>query len=969
MPASAPDPIAPPAPLLSVVVVVYNMRREAARTLRSLQAGYQRDIGEDDYEVLVVENGSTEPLDPALVAALPGNFRYLPVPRPTSSPAGAVNFGLRESRGGRVAVMVDGARLASPGLLANALAAARTHPRAVVATTGWHLGPASQQDSVAEGYSRAREDALLAAIGWPDDGDPYRLFEIAAPARSAREGILRPPGESNFLCGPRALLLGELGGCDERFDLPGGGLVNQDLLLRACELPGTELVLLLGEATFHQLHGGVSTNADPAGAGSGERWQRQYEALRGKPFTKSTRVPRLYGHIPAALAPVAEWSARLAGGLETASSTDERSGLIAEARRLDTATRAARQRWLILGSLIPDVPEDPSADEPAASPAHPANARAKHRSLLSWVAKPGRVHRKKTLLFHVHYLSMQGAHLKTWHYFQHARASPEWEPRVWFHPGTVWDADNPWRGERADAEPEYRPEEAGALFIDHRDAWLRLPAAQRENWPAPVVCTIQGFRHADPGLWHIEMLGCRAARICVGEPVRLAIEGTGRVRGPVFVIPNAVDLPVPDRGPAERAGELLIAGRKHPRLALELEKELTGRGHRVRAIISPLRRADFLGELGRAGAVLFLPKPREGFYLPALEAMALGTPVICPDVIGNRPFCLDGMNCLRPAYAKEALLEACETLARQTSGERARMLGGAAETVSRHGLERERGRFLAVLEKLSALWREGSCESRLRSSRAVRRSGANPAQSKEQRHLQHLRVRNAVAPQTILAPGVAVIAAHQDCRAGERRQQAADQAVDVFHAPGLPPPTFRRVVPDFPERHAGAGSFPRRARVVVGHVRFTDVHENKRRPPRLAGRQLFLQPRQLAVESVKLPRKEKPLEVADEVAACLRLGVEPGHRPGADGPVAQTFESVDDVAARQVEGILAMAPVGPAGHPEDLAKLRVDERLGPETVPGREADEHRQVRPVGEVRGRLRPVQGSDRPQVRQVRA
>ena len=43
---------------LSVVVVVHNMRREAARTLYSLSSRYQQGLGELDYEVIVVENGS-----------------------------------------------------------------------------------------------------------------------------------------------------------------------------------------------------------------------------------------------------------------------------------------------------------------------------------------------------------------------------------------------------------------------------------------------------------------------------------------------------------------------------------------------------------------------------------------------------------------------------------------------------------------------------------------------------------------------------------------------------------------------------------------------------------------------------------------------------------------------------------------------------------------------------------------------
>src|SRR4029453_5975812 len=47
-----------PTVALSVVVVFYNMRREAARTLHSLSRSYQRDVQDLDYEVLVIDNGS-----------------------------------------------------------------------------------------------------------------------------------------------------------------------------------------------------------------------------------------------------------------------------------------------------------------------------------------------------------------------------------------------------------------------------------------------------------------------------------------------------------------------------------------------------------------------------------------------------------------------------------------------------------------------------------------------------------------------------------------------------------------------------------------------------------------------------------------------------------------------------------------------------------------------------------------------
>ena len=43
---------------LTVVVVFYNMRREAARTLRSLSRAYQLGLEDVGYEVIAVENGS-----------------------------------------------------------------------------------------------------------------------------------------------------------------------------------------------------------------------------------------------------------------------------------------------------------------------------------------------------------------------------------------------------------------------------------------------------------------------------------------------------------------------------------------------------------------------------------------------------------------------------------------------------------------------------------------------------------------------------------------------------------------------------------------------------------------------------------------------------------------------------------------------------------------------------------------------
>jgi hypothetical protein len=57
-------------------MVVFNMRREAPRTLYSLSCDYQREVDVDDYEVIVIENGSSEALSSSEVCSFGSNFRY-----------------------------------------------------------------------------------------------------------------------------------------------------------------------------------------------------------------------------------------------------------------------------------------------------------------------------------------------------------------------------------------------------------------------------------------------------------------------------------------------------------------------------------------------------------------------------------------------------------------------------------------------------------------------------------------------------------------------------------------------------------------------------------------------------------------------------------------------------------------------------------------------------------------------------
>lgn len=279
------------APELSIVVVSYNIPRELPRTLFSLSPAFQLGVERDAYEVLLIDNGSSVPPTDADFAHLAMNLRCLRPEQPHPSPVGAINLGLAEARGNWVGVFIDGARLASPGLLHASLQALRVSPRAVVGSRGRYLGPTFQSAALRRGYSREREDELLEQARWREHG--YNLFGISVFDESSISTWFAPVAESNSLFMSGAMW-DELGGYDARFESAGGGMVNLDTWSRACALPGAIPIVLLGEATFHQLHGGSSTN-HPEPIARGVRLAEEYRAIRGFPFSVC-RVPlRFWG--------------------------------------------------------------------------------------------------------------------------------------------------------------------------------------------------------------------------------------------------------------------------------------------------------------------------------------------------------------------------------------------------------------------------------------------------------------------------------------------------------------------------------------------------------------------------------------------------------------------------------------------------------------------------------------------------
>jgi cephalosporin hydroxylase len=185
--------------------------------------------------------------------------------------------------------MIDGAHVLTPGVLRHGMTGLTAYEPAVVAAVQWYVGPGQQPDVVGAGYDQSVEDGLFASIEWPVDG--YRLFEIGHfitdgnRERDWLDGIL----ESNCIFTSRERLE-QIGGFDEAFSMPGGGYANLDLYERLATSPGVNVVTILGEGSFHQVHGGTTTNAPDPQERRAElgRYDEHYRGLRGRPIKGPT---------------------------------------------------------------------------------------------------------------------------------------------------------------------------------------------------------------------------------------------------------------------------------------------------------------------------------------------------------------------------------------------------------------------------------------------------------------------------------------------------------------------------------------------------------------------------------------------------------------------------------------------------------------------------------------------------------
>ena len=309
---------------------------------------------------------------------------------------------------------------------------------------------------------------------------------------------------------------------------------------------------------------------------------------------------------------------------------------------------------------------------------------------------------RSIIQFAVRCAGPSGGALKVRHYFEHALdfehvlASEFGARTALFMPAdTPWTAGNPWTPHRSRARSAI-DWSAVAVAVISGWGWDRfIPARFHAAPPFRIIYLVQSFGRIDPRDSQFRHLANPATRICVSRPLERALRGQGTANGPIHAIPAGIE---PDvlRTPRGSDAEVLIVGFKRPDIARSLASALAGSGIAAEMLMDTCPRREFLRRLAGARVVVCLPAVREGFYLPALESMAVGSLTVCPDVLGN-DYCADRINCFKPAYRVEALAQAVAEAAELDASRVEAMRRAAQATAREYSYDAERRRFQAVL--------------------------------------------------------------------------------------------------------------------------------------------------------------------------------------------------------------------------------------------------------------------------------
>lgn len=288
-----------------------------------------------------------------------------------------------------------------------------------------------------------------------------------------------------------------------------------------------------------------------------------------------------------------------------------------------------------------------------------------------------------------------GGQIKSRDYFLHCLAHPELDPYISFT-----DAD---RFPQHDAFWKQVPHnrvlskadvnEFDLFFISGRN-WKYVP---KDLGGKPVLNLLQSIKECAPGAPEHRYFKRAALRICVSHGVERA--SALYRNGDAVVIEPGIPLDLFRPGEKRAGGAVLIWGRKDAPFATCLQEELRRRGINAEVLVDYLPRDEWARKLGTLDVFVGLPQAEEGFYLPALEAMACGAAVVCADATGNRSFCIPGETCLSPPPRDlVAYVGAVQRLLSERNlAEQIRTTGLAI--AQRYSIDREREALYRLLEE------------------------------------------------------------------------------------------------------------------------------------------------------------------------------------------------------------------------------------------------------------------------------
>ena len=297
-----------------------------------------------------------------------------------------------------------------------------------------------------------------------------------------------------------------------------------------------------------------------------------------------------------------------------------------------------------------------------------------------------------------------GGTLKLRHYFEHALSLFPQKTNIYMPEETQWTLCNLFTPHQNRVIRNIDWETVSVMFISGWGWDKFIPAKFHARPPFQVIYLVQAFNKFRPQDSRFAGFANPAIRICVSEPLSTKLKSLGIANGPIHTIPAGIDvdeLQTTGDISDSRDIDVLIVGLKNPQIGKLIVEECRTLSIRVRLLTELLPREDFLQQIAHARIVVCLPAAIKGFYLPALEAMAIGSLVIVPPVVGNS-YCVHGFNCIVPEYNVNEIIEAIKSALGLSLSKRKELIENAKTTAQKHSLSKERAAFHEILKKATA---------------------------------------------------------------------------------------------------------------------------------------------------------------------------------------------------------------------------------------------------------------------------